>query len=45
MIVSDPITFDKNLSIEEITLKLNKVLEKMILSKPHQWIWSHDRWK
>ena len=45
MIVSDPITFDKNLSIEEITLKLNKVLEKMILSKPDQWIWSHDRWK
>lgn len=45
MIVSDPITFDKNLSIEEITIKLNKVLEKMILSKPHQWIWSHDRWK
>lgn len=45
MIVSDPITFDKNLSIEEITLKLNKILEKMILSKPHQWIWSHDRWK
>ena len=45
MIVSDPITFDKNLSIEEITLNLNKVLEKMILSKPHQWIWSHDRWK
>ena len=45
MIVNDPITFDKNLSIQEITLKLNKVLEKMILSKPHQWIWSHDRWK
>ena len=40
-----PIKFDDNLSIQEITLELNKILEKMILKNPDQWIWSHDRWK
>ena len=29
----------------EITLKLNKVLENMIMKNPNQWIWTHDRWK
>ena len=45
MTVSRPITFEKESTIEEITLKLNKWLEKMILINPDQWIWSHDRWK
>ena len=40
-----PIYFSDNASIENITSKLNKVLEKMIISKPEQWIWSHNRWK
>ena len=40
-----PIKFDDNLSIQELTLELNKILEKMILKNPDQWIWSHDRWK
>ena len=40
-----PIKFDDNLSHEQITLELNKILEKMILKNPDQWIWSHDRWK
>ena len=40
-----PIDFDKNLSNKQITLELNKILEKMILKNPDQWIWSHDRWK
>ena len=31
--------------IQQITLELNKILEKMILKNPDQWIWSHDRWK
>tara|TARA_E500000178_G_scaffold299263_1_gene306887 strand:+ start:2965 stop:3840 length:876 start_codon:yes stop_codon:yes gene_type:complete len=29
----------------EISKELNKVLEKMILKNPGQWIWSHNRWK
>ena len=45
MTVSRPITFEKESTVEEITLKLNKWLEKMILINPDQWIWSHDRWK
>ena len=43
--ISRPIDFDKNQSIENISLVLNKELEKMILKQPGQWIWSHDRWK
>ena len=42
---SEPIKFDDKLSLEQITLELNKILEKMILKNPDQWIWSHDRWK
>ncbi len=40
-----PLKFDDNLSHQQITSELNKVLEKMILKNPDQWIWSHDRWK
>ena len=29
----------------ELSLKLNKVLEKMVEKNPSQWIWTHDRWK
>ena len=29
----------------ELSLELNKVLEKMILRNPGQWIWTHNRWK
>ena len=29
----------------ELSRKLNKVLEKMILRNPGQWIWTHNRWK
>jgi len=42
---SEPIKFDDKLSLKQITLELNKILEKMILKNPEQWIWSHDRWK
>ena len=45
MTISKPVSFDKESTIEEITLNLNKWLEKMILINPDQWIWSHDRWK
>ena len=40
-----PIKFNDELSLEQITLELNKILEKMILKNPDQWIWSHNRWK
>ena len=40
-----PIKFDNDTSIEQISLELNNILEKMILKNPDQWIWSHDRWK
>ena len=31
--------------IKNITLKINEIIEKMILNNPKQWIWSHNRWK
>ena len=40
-----PINFSKEDSVKYITLKLNQLLETMILKKPEQWIWSHNRWK
>ncbi len=43
--IDTPIKFDKDSSIEEITLNLNKILEKMILKNPAQWILTHNRWK
>ena len=43
--IEKPIKFDQNLSIEEITLELNKILERMILKNPSQWILTHNRWK
>ena len=39
------IEFSEEISIFEITKKLNEVLEKMIKSSPDQWIWTHNRWK
>ena len=43
--ISRPININKNKTIDEITIYLNRVLEKMILKNPTQWIWTHDRWK
>ena len=43
--IMQPISFDNSQTIENITLKLNQLLEKMIVRNPHQWIWSHNRWK
>ena len=45
MKVEEPINYNKDSTIDEITLSLNKLLEKMILKNPRQWIWSHNRWK
>jgi len=43
--IMQPISFDNSITIENITLKLNQLLEKMIIRNPYQWIWSHNRWK
>ena len=45
MKVQKPIYFTDNSSIDDITISLNKILEKMILDSPNYWIWSHNRWK
>jgi len=45
MTVNKPIRYEDESTIEEITENLNKLLEKMILLNPSQWIWTHDRWK
>ena len=45
IIINDPIKFSENDTVESITEKLNSTLEKMIIKKPGQWIWSHNRWK
>ena len=38
-------TGDDEKDTKNITLKINQVIEKMILNNPAQWIWSHNRWK
>ena len=43
--VSNPILFSNDVSIKHVTDELNKILELMILKKPENWIWSHNRWK
>jgi KDO2-lipid IV(A) lauroyltransferase len=43
--INEPIKFNNNLNVDEITLELNKILEKMILKNPSQWIMTHNRWK
>ena len=43
--INKPIEFSKVESVKTITLKLNKILEDMIIKNPEQWIWTHNRWK
>ena len=43
--IKEPIIFSKEDTIQDITNQLNQILEKMILKRPEQWIWSHNRWK
>ena len=45
MYVSQPIIINSEKSHEKISIHLNKILEKMILKNPEQWIWTHNRWK
>ena len=43
--IHEPLVYLNHESIESITLDLNRILEKLILKNPDQWIWSHNRWK
>ena len=43
--IYESIEFSEKENVNDITKKLNKVLEKMILINPDQWIWTHNRWK
>ena len=45
IIFQEPLKFNENETIDKITLRLNGVLEKMIIRNPGQWIWTHNRWK
>ena len=49
MTIHEPYKIEKTGNDEEdtknITLKINQVIENMILNNPKQWIWSHNRWK
>ena len=41
----NPLITSQSKSKTEISLELNKILEKMISKNPYQWIWTHNRWK
>ena len=43
--INEPISYSNNQSTEDITVALNRIVEKMIIKNPSQWIWSHNRWK
>ena len=49
MTVYKPLEFKKTDNYEKdsynLTLEINKQLEEMILKRPEQWLWSHNRWK
>ena len=38
-------TGDTDQDTKSITLKINQLIEKMIIKNPTQWLWSHNRWK
>ena len=45
MKVYEPIKSSNFKNKFEISVKLNQLIENMILKNPKQWIWTHDRWK
>ena len=49
MTIHEPYEIKKTGNEEEdtknITLKINQIIEKMVIENPKQWIWSHNRWK
>ncbi len=49
MEIFNPLEIKKTNNLDEdkknITIKINKIIEDMIIKDPKQWIWTHDRWK
>ena len=49
MEILNPIDFEKTADFEKdkenITIKINQIIEEMIKRNPGQWIWTHGRWK
>lgn len=49
MTIHKPFDHEKTQNYEEdcneLTQRINKQLEKIILNVPEQWLWSHNRWK
>jgi lipopolysaccharide heptosyltransferase II len=43
--VIEPPSESRGKSVEEITLELNRTLEREISVSPKDWFWVHDRWK
>jgi Kdo2-lipid IVA lauroyltransferase/acyltransferase len=43
--INKPLKFSNETSTKDITDELNRILAKMIILNPEQWIWSHNRWK
>ncbi|MBV8533138.1 MAG: lipopolysaccharide heptosyltransferase II [Verrucomicrobia bacterium] len=35
----------RNASIEELTYRINRALESLIIRQPSDWFWVHQRWK
>ena len=49
MTVHEPYEIQKTENVDadtkNITLKINQIIEKMIIKNPTQWLWCHNRWK
>ena len=45
MRVYEPIKPSSFKDTSEVSKKLNKIIENMIIKNPNQWIWTHNRWK
>ena len=45
MKVYEPIKPSSLKDTSQVSEKLNKIIENMIIKNPNQWIWTHDRWK
>ncbi|MBN2241290.1 MAG: lysophospholipid acyltransferase family protein [Acidobacteria bacterium] len=38
-------TGDRNGDVEQLTARLNRILEQIIREQPETWLWGHKRWK